>query len=248
MHNREIQRRNIGEMRNMIQHTEQTGSEGAIPVRKYEAVMFDLDGTLLNTLEDLTDSVNVALASVGCAARSIEEVRHFVGNGVRRLMERALPGGADDPRFPAAFAAFGRDYAVHCNRKTRAYPGIPELLRALRAAGVRTAVVSNKTESAVRRLCGVYFDGLVEIAVGDVAGRARKPAPDAVLAALDALSLPAARAVYVGDSEVDVETARRAGLPCISVLWGFRDADCLRAAGASQMVRDAEQLRKCLLG
>lgn len=209
----------------------------------YKAAVFDLDGTLLNTLDDLADAVNRALSEFGYPPRMRKEVRAFVGNGVRLLVSRALPQGEDNPDFERVFAFFRTYYTAHAQEKTAPYPGICDTLTALRAEGVRIAVVSNKLEEAVSALCRDYFGELVEVAVGDLVGRPRKPEPDGVFAALAALGVSAEETVYIGDSDVDVLTAHRAGLPCIGVLWGFRDEDCLVAAGADHLVSDAAALR-----
>lgn len=195
-------------------------------------VIFDLDGTLLNTLEDLADSTNYALAQYGMPQRTIEEVRAFVGNGVRKLMERAVPEGTDEVRFEAVFDCFKRYYVDHCKVKTGLYPGVMELLETLKAEGYKVAVVSNKLQGGVDELYRSYFSDTVQVAVGERAGVSRKPAPDMVEIVLRKLGSSAGEAVYVGDSEVDVATAAGAGLPCISVLWGFRDRDFLKQNGA----------------
>lgn len=196
-----------------------------------DTVIFDLDGTLLYTLEDLTDSVNYALRVCGLPSRSIEEIRMLVGNGIRQLMIRVLPRGEENPLFENAFAAFKEHYSVHCNDKTRAYDGVQELLRELKNAGYALAIVSNKVDSAVKALRELYFQD-VAVAIGDREGMRRKPAPDSVFLALQELGKEKEHAVYVGDSDVDLQTARNAGLPCISVLWGFRDREFLTAQGA----------------
>ncbi len=185
---------------------------------KVDTVVFDLDGTLLNTLDDLADSTNYALEQYGFPSRTIEEVRRFVGNGVGKLMERAVPGGADNPRFGEVLDCFKRHYVDHCMVKTGLYPGIADLLARLKAAGYKVAIVSNKLQGGVDELYAHYFRDTVQAAVGEREGVRRKPAPD--------------MGVYVGDSDVDVATAAAAGLPCISVLWGFRDRDFLLRHGA----------------
>ncbi len=215
-------------------------------MKKYDAVIFDLDGTLLNTLEDLTDATNVALAAFGMPMRTMDEVRRFVGNGARRLFELAVPGGSDNPQFEEVFAAFKEHYALHCNDKTKAYDGVMELLLELRQEGYALAIVSNKPDFAVKELAEIYFNGLAGTAIGEKEGVARKPAPDTVWAALKELGIPAERAVYVGDSDVDIMTAENAGLPCISVLWGFRDEAFLREHGAKELVHTPEEIRGCL--
>lgn len=201
-------------------------------MEKVDTVVFDLDGTLLNTLDDLADSTNYALEQYGFPSRTIEEVRRFVGNGVGKLMERAVPGGADNPRFGEVLDCFKRHYVDHCMVKTGLYPGIADLLARLKAAGYKVAIVSNKLQGGVDELYAHYFRDTVQAAVGEREGVRRKPAPDMVEMALSELGASKDTAVYVGDSDVDVATAAAAGLPCISVLWGFRDRDFLLRHGA----------------
>ncbi len=214
----------------------------------YETVLFDLDGTLLDTLEDLKDAVNHELAMEGDPQRTLEEVRAFVGNGLRKLMVRALPAGASEEEIDRRTGRMKAFYEKNACHKTRPYPGIPELLRRLREAGVKIAVVSNKVDSAVNTLCEQYFPQLVDIAVGERQGMPRKPAPDTVELALRLLDREKAGAVYVGDSDVDIDTARNAGLPCLSVTWGFRGEETLVQAGAKRLVRSAEELWEAIAG
>lgn len=201
----------------------------------YEIYIFDLDGTLLDTLQDLAASVNYALRQHHMPEHSIDDVRRFVGNGVRRLMERAIPEGAANPAFEAAFATFREYYMEHSLDTTRPYDGIPELIHELKKRGCRMAVVSNKMMAATQELVHHFFPE-IEVAIGEdeAAGIRKKPAPDTVFAAMKQLG--EGSAVYVGDSDVDLATARNSGLPCISVLWGFRDRDFLLAHGATTFV------------
>ena len=201
----------------------------------YEIYIFDLDGTLLDTLQDLAASVNYALRQHHMPEHSIDDVRRFVGNGVRRLMERAIPEGAANPAFEAAFATFRKYYMEHSLDTTRPYDGIPELIHELKKRGCRMAVVSNKMMAATQELVHHFFPE-IEVAIGEneAAGIRKKPAPDTVFAAMKQLG--EGSAVYVGDSDVDLATARNSGLPCISVLWGFRDRDFLLAHGATTFV------------
>lgn len=201
----------------------------------YEIYIFDLDGTLLDTLQDLAASVNYALRQHHMPEHSIDDVRRFVGNGVRRLMERAIPDGAANPAFEAAFATFRKYYMEHSLDTTRPYDGIPELIHELKKRGCRMAVVSNKMMAATQELVHHFFPE-IEVAIGEdeAAGIRKKPAPDTVFAAMKQLG--EGSAVYVGDSDVDLATARNSGLPCISVLWGFRDRDFLLAHGATTFV------------
>ena len=200
------------------------------------AIWFDLDGTLLDTLGDLHASTNAVLRSFGYPQRTIDEVRRFVGNGARVLIQQAVPEG-EGHRVDEVLAAFQTYYAAHCDILTRPYPGIPELLTAL-GEKYPLAVVSNKPDRAVKELAKIYFPALY--ARGESADCPRKPAPDMVHMAMQALG--ADRCVYVGDSEVDVLTAKNAGVPCIAVTWGFRDVDTLRAAGAEHFCHTAADL------
>lgn len=210
----------------------------------YTTYIFDLDGTLLDTLGDLAASVNFALRSCGLPEHSIDEVRRFVGNGVRKLMERAVPDGADNPLFEEAYASFRQYYMEHALDTTRPYDGIPETLAALKARGCRLAVVSNKMMAATQALCSHFFPDTIEVAIGEheAEGIRKKPAPDTVIAALRALGVGKEHAVYVGDSDVDIQTARNSGLPCISVLWGFRDRDFLKQHGAETFISTPSDL------
>lgn len=208
----------------------------------YKLAVFDMDGTILDTLEDLKDSTNFALEKCGYPVRTYDEVRRFVGNGIRKLIERAVPEGLTTEQIDRVHEVFTEHYKVHCADKTKAYDGIKPLLEKLRASGVKTAVVSNKADYGVQELCKEYFDGLFDYAVGEREGIRRKPAPDAVNEALRVLGIDKSEAVYIGDSDVDFETAKNAELPCISVLWGFRDEEFLREKGATQFVRDPAEI------
>ena len=199
-----------------------------------DTIIFDLDGTLLNTLEDLTDSVNYAMEKFGFPVHTIEEIRSFVGNGAPKLIERSIPQGTENPSYEAVLAAFKEHYAAHCEDKTKPYEGVMELLAQLKEKGCRMAVVSNKFDGAVKRLCKKYFGSYLETAIGESADVKRKPAPDTVYRALHELSCDGSRAVYVGDSEVDIQTAKNASLPCISVTWGCQTVEQLKAAGAEE--------------
>lgn len=203
--------------------------------KRKNTVIFDLDGTLLDTLEDLWAAVNYALTSCDMPARSLDEVRRFVGNGIKMLMIRAVPGGEDNPDFNKAFETFKQYYGVHCNDTTKPYDGITELLQELKNEGYDVAIVSNKIDSAVKDLNNRYFSQ-VEVAIGDRENMKRKPEPDSVRLALKELGRTQDEAVYVGDSDVDLLTAKNAGLPCISVLWGFRDRKFLSEHGAQTFV------------
>ena len=210
----------------------------------YKTYIFDQDGTLLDTLGDLAASVNFALRTYGMPEHSIDDVRQFVGNGVRKLMERAIPDGADNPLFEEAYATFRQYYMAHSLDTTRPYEGIPETLAALKARGCRLAVVSNKMMAATQALCNHFFPDTIEVAIGEheAEGIRKKPAPDTVIAALKALGVGKEDAVYVGDSDVDIQTARNSGLPCISVLWGFRDRSFLQQHGAETFISTPSDL------
>ena len=197
-------------------------------------ILWDLDGTLLDTLEDLADAVNFALQQFGYPERSIEEIRCFVGNGARRLIERSVPAGGDADAVVDTFRAY---YDTHCRIKTRPYDGIMEALQKL-GEKYPMAVVSNKPDSAVKPLCSEYFPGLY--ARGESTDCPRKPAPDMVFKAMEAIGVESC--IYVGDSEVDVLTARNAGVPCLSVLWGFRDKAEIMDAGGSHFCEDTAKL------
>ncbi len=220
----------------------------------FNVYVFDLDGTLLDTLQDLANSVNYALRQHGMPEHSIDDIRRFVGNGVRLLMERAVPDGARNPQFEAAFATFRQYYIQHSLDTTRPYDGIPELIHELKNRGCQMAVVSNKMMAATQELVHHFFPD-IPVAIGEheAAGIRKKPAPDTVYEALRQLGIihhpssiihQTSDIVYVGDSEVDIETARNSGLPCISVLWGFRSRDFLLAHGATTFAeRPADILR-----
>ena len=188
-------------------------------------ILFDLDGTLLATLEDLHDSTNHVLRELGHPERTLDEVRRFVGNGARRLMDQAVPEGVDAQ---TAFDAFQNWYPKHCQIKTKAYEGIPEALEILKEK-YPIAIVSNKPDKAVKVLCADYFPGIY--AIGESTDCPRKPAPDMVYKAMKELGVEAC--IYVGDSEVDVLTAKNAGVPCLSVLWGFRDRADMEEVGGN---------------
>ena len=210
----------------------------------YTSVLFDLDGTLLDTLGDLTAAMNRTLTRHGLPERTRQQMRAALGNGARRLMELSIPAGTDGALFETLLAEYNADYAAHCRIETAPYPGVDALLRQLHAQGRKLAIVSNKPDEAVRALRADFFADAVPIAVGETAAIRRKPAPDMLLAAM--VQLGAERTSTVYDSEVDIATARAAGLPCISVLWGFRDRDALEQAGAQQFAADADELARLL--
>lgn len=209
-----------------------------------DTIIFDLDGTLLNTLEDLADSVNYVMERYGLPPHTLEEIRSYVGNGAARLVERSVPQGTDHPAYREMFDAFREYYGAHCEDKTAPYEGVLPMLQALRQAGYRVAVVSNKPDFAVRQLCAKFFGTYVQECIGDSDALNRKPAPDMVYRALAGLASDASRAVYVGDSEVDIQTAAHVPVPCVSVTWGFRTAEQLLSAGAARerMIRTPQEL------
>ncbi len=208
----------------------------------YDTVIFDMDGTTLNTLEDLADSVNYALGKYGYPERPVEDIRRFVGNGVTRLMELSVPGGLDNPQFENCFRDFKNYYELNIQNKTAPYKGIPGLLKALHEKGYKLAIVSNKLDGAVKQLTEKNFGEYIRIAVGETVNVRRKPAPDSVYRALEELGSLREKAVYVGDSEVDVQTAKNAGLICVGVTWGFRDRAVLEAEGADFIIDRPEEL------
>ena len=213
---------------------------------RYTSILFDLDGTLLDTLADLTAAMNRTLTRHGLPERTRQQMRAALGNGARRLMELSVPAGTDGALFETLLAEYNTDYAAHCRIETAPYPGVDALLRQLHAQGRKLAIVSNKPDEAVRALRAEFFVDTVPIAVGEKQGIRRKPAPDTLLTAMAQLGAERTSTVYVGDSEVDIATARAAGLPCISVLWGFRDRDLLEQAGAQQFAADADELARLL--
>ncbi len=205
--------------------------------------VFDLDGTLLDTLQDLAASTNYALRQYGMPEHPIDDVRRFVGNGVRKLMERAVPDGAGNPHFEDILAAFRQHYMEHSLDTTKPYDGITEILQELQRRDCPMAVVSNKMMAATQELVAHFFPE-IKVAIGEneAEGIRKKPAPDSVLEALKRLGVDKETAVYVGDSDVDLQTARNSGLPCISVLWGFRDRQFLLDHGATHLIGHPEDL------
>ena len=215
---------------------------------KYTIAIFDLDGTILNTLEDLADSTNYALKTCGYPERTMDEVRQFVGNGIRKLMERAVPEGTPVEEIDRVHETFTAHYKVHCADKTRPYDGIMELLQNLKKDGCKLAVVSNKADYGVQELCKQYFDGVFDFAVGEREGIRKKPAPDSVNEVLKTLECSRDRAVYIGDSDVDIQTAANAQMDHIIVEWGFRDVPFLIAKGAKVLVEKPEEILEIVEG
>ncbi len=208
-------------------------------------VIFDLDGTLLNTLEDLTDSTNFALSQSGYPICNIEEIRNFVGNGVVKLFERAVPNGGNVDR---CVEIFKKHYEKNMYNKTKPYDGILDMLKILHAHRLKIAVVSNKFNLAVKELCRHYFKDLIDFASGEdeINGIFKKPAPDTVFAVLKKFDLPPQEAIYVGDSEVDIQTAKNANMDCISVTWGFKTREFLITNGAKNILENPNEILKYL--
>jgi phosphoglycolate phosphatase len=204
-----------------------------ILMQQYSTYIFDLDGTLLDTLNDLRSSCNYALQSQGFPLRTLDEVRMFVGNGVAKLIERAVPEGTSEERTSKTLSVFREHYLVHGLDTTAPYDGVTELLEELKRRGKNIAVVSNKFYDATCQLCDHFFPTTVDVAIGEKETIRKKPAPDTVIAALKELGVSSDGAVYIGDSDVDIMTARNAGIPCISVLWGFRGREFLESCGAT---------------
>ncbi len=209
-----------------------------------DTIIFDLDGTLLNTLEDLTNSVNYVMEQYDLPMHTIEEIRSYVGNGAAKLIERAIPHGTNNSAYEEMLEAFRAHYALHCEDKAAPYEGVMELLSSLRQSGYRLAIVSNKPDRAVKQLHRKHFMDYVHEAIGESDEIKKKPAPDMVYRALASLSSDASHAVYVGDSEVDLQTAANVPMTCISVTWGFRTRDQLLTAGAveEKMIRIPQAL------
>ncbi len=209
---------------------------------KYKVAVFDMDGTILDTLQDLKDSINFALKENGFAERNLEEVRLFVGNGVKKLVERAVPENASLEQQEKVLESFNRYYPSHCDIHTKPYDGILELLQKLKSHGMKVAVNSNKPDYGVKELCEKYFDGIFDVEIGIKEGIKTKPSPDALNKILELLNCEKQAAVYIGDSDVDIMTARNAGLHSISVDWGFRSKDFLKKNGAEKIVENVDEL------
>ena len=213
----------------------------------YRTVIFDMDGTILDTLSDLTDSLNHALTVFEMPQRTTEEVRRFLGNGIRALVECAVPAGTPIAKTDEVFSFFAAYYPKHCQIRTAPYTGIVPLLQTLKEHGVQTAVVSNKVDSAVQILCDTYFAGLFDYAVGEKEGIHKKPSPEGVLHIMETLHAQTAQTVYIGDTEVDAQTAQNAGIDCVLVSWGFRDPCQLEQLPAKYRVSTTAALQQILL-
>ncbi len=212
----------------------------------YRAVLYDMDGTVLDTLDDLADSVNHSLAEFGLPAVSREHVRQSLGNGAAHLVNCSVPQNMDPVEKQELLSFYKAWYDSHCSIRTCPYPGILSLMEELKAKGVRQALISNKPDTAVQELVREYFPGLLELAVGESPLVRRKPSPDSVLAAAGQLGLEPSECVYIGDTEVDLQTAQNAGMDCIAVTWGFRDEDQLIRAGARLFAHNADELKTLL--
>lgn len=217
-------------------------------MKNITTIIWDLDGTLLNTLEDLTDSVNHMLSIHNYPLRTIEEIRSFVGNGLAKLTEQALPDSVTEEEYEACLSEFKAYYKLHMQDKTAPYEGVLDVLKSLHDKGYHMAVVSNKADAAVKELIPIYFGDLLPIAIGDMDGREKKPAPDSVYEAMRQLGVTKEECIYIGDSDVDVNTARNAGIPGISVLWGFRTKEQLEAVGATTFAEKPDELIALLEG
>ena len=210
-------------------------------------IVFDLDGTLLNTLEDLQDSVNFALERQNFPLRDLGEIRSFVGNGIRLLMERAVPENTDNETFEICFKDFCDYYKIHMEDKTAPYDGINDMLTNIKKAGFKTAIVTNKADFAAQDLCKRMFGENIDFVVGSSDDRPNKPAPDGVFYALEQLDSAIENTIFVGDADTDILTAKNAGLPSIGVLWGFRDREIIEEAGAEYIVENVKDLEKLLI-
>lgn len=209
---------------------------------KYDLIIFDMDGTILNTLEDLKNSLNYVLQQAGYQTRTLEEVRTFVGNGIRKTIERALPSDIEEEKVDELFSLFMDYYAIHNTDNTKPYNGVIELLKELKHLGYKTAVVSNKQNSAVKSLCKKFFTGLFDVEIGEKENIAKKPDPDEVNEVLKILNIDRTKSIYIGDSEVDIQTAQNSKMKSIIVDWGFRDRKFLYEHGAEVIVSNPSEI------
>ena len=214
---------------------------------KYDLIIFDLDGTLLNTLDDLAAAANHALARAGFPRRTVDEVRQFIGNGVARLIRRSVPEDTPDAVCEAVLADFKAYYAEHLNDHTVPYDGMPQLLDALRGQGIRTAVNSNKLDSATQKLCAAHFPGQLDMVLGERSGIPRKPSPEGVALILRELNVAPERALYVGDGDADIRTAENAGIDGAWVSWGYRHFDEMTGLNVPRVFNSVTELRDYLL-
>lgn len=209
---------------------------------KYDLIIFDMDGTILNTLEDLKNSLNYVLQQAGYQTRTLEEVRTFVGNGIRKTIERALPSDIEEEKIDELFSLFMDYYAIHNTDNTKPYNGVIDLLKELKHLGYKTAVVSNKQDSAVKSLCKKFFNGLFDVEIGEKENIAKKPDPDEVNEVLKILNIDRTKSIYIGDSEVDIQTAQNSKMKSIIVDWGFRDRKFLYEHGAEVIVSNPSEI------
>ena len=212
-------------------------------MKKYDTVIFDMDGTLLNTIDDLADSVNYMLQKYSFPTKTVAQVCSYVGNGIKLLIERAIPDGADNPKFEEAFECFRAHYEIHCEDKTGPYDGVCDLVKKFKECGYKLAIVSNKFDAGLKILANKFFPE-VEVVVGEreSEGVKKKPAPDMVYIAMDQLGSTKEGSVYIGDSDVDFLTAKNSGIDCVSVLWGFRDKEFLEGFGASVFAETPDEV------
>ena len=215
-------------------------------IKEYSTYIFDLDGTLLSTLNDLTVSTNYTMRTFHFPEYSVDEVRNFVGNGIPKLIERAIPNGINNPHYTDAYQKFIEYYLEHKLDTTVPYVGIDPMLQVLKSHNKKIAIVSNKYCVATETLCKHFFSKYIHVAIGESANVRKKPAPDTVLEAVKRLNTTLDDAVYIGDSEVDIETAKNCGIPCVSVLWGFKDKDFLIKHGAETLISNPMQLVECI--
>lgn len=209
-------------------------------------IIFDMDGTLLNSLTDLQNTLNYCFRKYGFPERNYREVRSFVGNGLRKLIERAVPKGTTEDKIDEILVMFKEHYMVHCADFTAPYEGVMDMLSILKSAGYKMAIVSNKADEALKHLSSQFFGDYIDVSIGERAGMQKKPAPDLVYLAMKELGATTENTVYVGDSEVDYQTAVNSGLSCISVLWGFRDKELLEEYGANCFANTPEEVVKIL--
>lgn len=217
-------------------------------MKKYDTVIFDMDGTLLNTLEDISDSMNHVLASYSFPCRQTDEIRSFLGNGAAQLMKLSIPDGSSNPRYQSCLEDYCSHYQRNLQNKTHVYEGVMSMLGQLSRGGYKIAIVSNKPDEAVKELAGLHFGEYVKVAIGETEDVSRKPAPDTVLKAIEELGSTPDKTVYVGDSEVDVETAKNSGITCVGVTWGFRDREVLEQSGADYIIDSPQELLKIIAG
>lgn len=210
--------------------------------KRIKAIIFDLDGTLLDTLQDLAQSVNYALSKFGLPQRSLEEIRNFVGNGIGKLIERSVPAGSNKLIIEQVFSTFKAHYAIHSMDTTRCYDGINELLDELYSHGYKIAIASNKINSAVQELNNRFFNKYAICAVGECENLRRKPSPDLLLHCMKQLQCGTDEVLYVGDSEVDIETSRNTGIPVVAVTWGFRSIDFLKSLHPDYLIQHPLEL------